>query len=116
MVGAFDCVFYYVSDLSRSVQFYRETLGFRLISYAAVAKFDLDGILFELVPSTDSARLKARAGLALKVDDILATVAELRRGGVQASAPQNKEGGILSSFEDPDGNMIYLWQYAASPE
>jgi catechol 2,3-dioxygenase-like lactoylglutathione lyase family enzyme len=107
----FDCVFYYVSDLSRSTRFYADVLGFRLVSQDAVARFGLDGVLFELVPTDDPAKLKAAAGLCLQVNDMSEAVANLQSKGIQTTAPEMKEGGILSSFKDPDGNQISLWQY-----
>lgn len=51
MTFHFDCVFYYVSDLERSIAFYRDVLGFQLISQDVIALFDIDGVLFEIVPS-----------------------------------------------------------------
>jgi len=51
----FDCVFYFVSDLDRSVRFYSDVLGLRLKSRDAVARFNVDGVLFELVPSLGEA-------------------------------------------------------------
>jgi catechol 2,3-dioxygenase-like lactoylglutathione lyase family enzyme len=107
----FDAVFYYVSDLPRSIRFYADVLGLRLVSHDAVARFDLDGVLFELVPTNDRAQLKAVAGLCLEVDDMSEAVASLRSKGVQTAVPETKDGGILSSFKDPDGNQISLWQY-----
>lgn len=47
----FDCVFYYVSELDRAIAFYTAVLGFELASRDAVARFRIDGVLFELVPS-----------------------------------------------------------------
>jgi len=32
----FDCIFYYVSDLERSIRFYQDVLGFKLVSLDAV--------------------------------------------------------------------------------
>ncbi len=46
----FDCVFYYVSDVDRAILFYRDVWGFKLVSQAIVARFDIDAVLFEIVP------------------------------------------------------------------
>jgi len=47
----FDCVFYYVRDLEKAIAFYSNALGLKLTSSDAVARFDVDGVLFELVPA-----------------------------------------------------------------
>lgn len=48
---SFDSVFCYVTDLERSLNFYRNTLELPLVSRDFVARFDIDGVLFELVPA-----------------------------------------------------------------
>ena len=110
----FDCVFYYVSDLDRAVQFYTTVLGFRLSSRDHVARFHLDGVLFELVPTGDPQVLsgKGNARLTLAVDEIEDAVKDLRAKGVVVSPVHQVSNGRLASFADPDGNEIILWQYA----
>jgi catechol 2,3-dioxygenase-like lactoylglutathione lyase family enzyme len=112
----FDCVFYYVSDLERSIRFYSEVLGLTLLSRDVVARFDLDGVLVEIVPTTDENRLQGcgNARLCLKVASIAQALLDLQRRGVATSNPQRKDNGILASFHDPDGNEICLWQYTTS--
>ena len=109
----FDCVFYYVGDLYRAVAFYVDVLGLQLSSRDAVARFDIDGVLFELVPSTDPAVLcgHGNARLTLEVDDIESAVEDLRAKGVPVSEVEAVSNGRLASFEDPDGNELVLWQY-----
>ncbi|MBI5084716.1 MAG: VOC family protein [Acidobacteria bacterium] len=115
-VGAlrFDCIFYYVSDLDRSIEFYTNVLGFRLSSRDEVARFHIDGVLFELVRAGDPEMLTGRGNgrLALDVDDIEAAVAGLRAKGLALSDVHRVSNGWLSFFADPDGNEIVLWQYA----
>jgi len=48
---SFDTVFYYVNDMNRSISFYGETLGLPMLSPNFVARFDINGVLFELVPT-----------------------------------------------------------------
>lgn len=109
----FDCVFYYVSDLDAAVRFYRDVLGLSLLSRDAVARFDIDGVLFELVPTDDDSQLTGRgnARLTFRVDDIERTAAELRGRGVEVCVIHDKQNGRLASFKDPDGNELDLWQY-----
>ena len=99
--------------MKRAISFYSDVLGLRLISRDVVARFDVDGVLFELVPAPDERKLRGdgNARLCLKVEDINQAVKHLKSKGTDANEIQKVENGKLSSFEDPDGNEIYLWQY-----
>jgi catechol 2,3-dioxygenase-like lactoylglutathione lyase family enzyme len=109
----FDCVFYYVSDMERAISFYSDVLGLRLASRDVVARFDIDGVLFELVPSRDERKWEGggNARLCLKVQEISHAIEYLRRKGIHVNEIETVENGKLTSFKDPDGNEIYLWQY-----
>jgi len=111
----FDAVFYYVSDLDRSVQFYRDVLGFNLHSQDFVGRFYMHDLLFEIVPTSDDSKLggNGNARLCLKVDDIHSSISELRAKGVAVQDPETKGNGYLSCFRDPDGNEVCLWQYTS---
>jgi len=113
MTFHFDCVFYYVSDLERAVRFYEDVLGFKLVSRDAIARFDVDGVLFEVVPSTLKTNRKqsGNARLCLRVDRVEEALRELKSKRVPTTQAQDKGTGILGSFQDPDGNEICLWQY-----
>ena len=106
----FDAVFYYVSDLDRAIRFYTDILEMRLVSRDAVARFDVDGVLFELVPGKAGGEGNAR--LCLRVEDINVAGAELQSKAVQVSEVEVKSNGKLAFFRDPDGNEIALWEYA----
>ena len=109
----FDCVFYYVSDIEAAIRFYHEVLDFRLISRDVVARFDIDAVLFEIVPTAAKGNLRAsgNARLCLRVDSVEQALKELRAKGVCTGSTVDKGIGVLGSFEDPDGNEICLWQY-----
>jgi predicted enzyme related to lactoylglutathione lyase len=111
---AFDCVFYYVSDVERAIRFYSDVLGFKLSSQDFVARFEVDGVLFEIVPTSEHDKVAGggNARLCLKVDDIQTTLLELQQKGVVTSQPKKETGGVLASFQDPDGNEVCLWQYS----
>jgi len=115
MTFHFDCIFYYVSDLDLAIHFYRDILGFNLISRDIVARFDLDGVLFELVPSSAKTPLPdhGNARLCLRVHDVEKALRELQTMGVHTNHPLQKSTGVLGSFYDPDGNEICLWHYAS---
>lgn len=110
----FDCVFYYVRDLDRAVSFYSDILGFTLRSRDVVARFDVDGVLIELVPTTGDSRVggNGNARLALAVDDIQSAATRLQARGVSVSEVRQVQNGFLASLSDPDGNELVLWQYA----
>jgi catechol 2,3-dioxygenase-like lactoylglutathione lyase family enzyme len=109
----FDCVFYYVSDIEAAIRFYHDVLDFRLISRDVVARFEIDGVLFEIVPAAAKGNLRApgNARLCLRVDSVAQALKELRAKGVRTGSAIDKRTGVLGSFEDPDGNEICLWQY-----
>jgi catechol 2,3-dioxygenase-like lactoylglutathione lyase family enzyme len=109
----FDCVFYHVSDIERAISFYSDVLGLKLASRGVVARFNIDGVLFELVMSRDERKLggDGNARLCLKVDDIFQAVEYLRMKRIRVSEIHKVENGKLASFKDPDGNEICLWQY-----
>ena len=109
----FDAVYYYASDMERSIAFYRDILGFRPVSRDYVARFDIGGVLFELVPNRPENALSGggNARLSLGVDDIQQATRELQARGVATSPIKEEPGGLLSFFHDPDGNELCLWQY-----
>jgi catechol 2,3-dioxygenase-like lactoylglutathione lyase family enzyme len=108
----FDCVFYYVRDLDRAIEFYTGVLGFALSSRDAVARFHVDGVLVELVPASEPSVLvgNGNARLTLAVDEIEAAAATLRARRVAVSDVRDVVNGRLASFTDPDGNELVLWQ------
>ena len=111
--GTFDCVFYYVSDMERSIRFYQDVLGFKFVSRDIVARFDVDGVLFEIVPAPGESTLRGagNARLCLRVDDVEDALKALQAKGARTGRAQRKATGVLGTVEDPDGNEICLWQY-----
>jgi len=108
----FDAVYYHVSDMEKSIAFYRDVLGFRLTSRDYVARFEIDGVLFELVPNPAGNVLPGtgNARLSLGVSDIQQATRELQARGVTTTSIKPEPGGLLSYFRDPDGNELCLWQ------
>ncbi len=108
----FDAVYYHVTDMERAIAFYRDTLGLRPTSRDYVARFDIDGVLFELVPNAPANVLSGtgNARLSLGVADIQQAVETLQVRGVAPTPIKTEPGGLLSYFRDPDGNEICPWQ------
>lgn len=109
----FDAVFYYASDIDRTVKFYAEVFGLKPVSRDVVARFDLDGVLFEVAPAHGpfQGACTGNARLCLAVDDLAETMAELKARGVRTHPMREVSNGWLAGVEDPDGNEICLWQY-----
>jgi len=110
----FDCVFYYVIDLDRALTFYTEVLGLTLRSRDVVARLELDGVLIELVPTSDRRLIggTGNARLTLTTLHIDHACEQLRRQGVSVSPIHCVQNGSLATFWDPAGNELVLWQYA----
>jgi catechol 2,3-dioxygenase-like lactoylglutathione lyase family enzyme len=110
---SFDAVFYYAHDMERSVAFYRDTLGLPLVSRDFVARFDIDGVLFEIVPAPpgSSPSGSGNARLCLQVNDIYYAIAELKKRNVRTTEVRVEPGGLLAFFKDPEGNELCLWEY-----
>ena len=111
---SFDAIYYHVKDVDKAVAFYRDVLGFTLKSRDYVARFEVDGVLFELVPAHagDTIAGPGNARLSLGVKNIQAAIDYLASKGVKASPAKPEVGGVLSLFHDPDGNELCLWQNA----
>ena len=109
---SFDPIFYHTTDMAKSIAFYRDVLGFPLVSRDYVARFDIDGVLFELVPNPTGGAVSGtgNALLSLGVKDIHEAVRELQDRGVATTPIKEEPGGLLSYFKDPDGNGLCLWQ------
>ena len=109
---SFDAVYYHVKDMEKAIAFYRNILGFPLQSRDYVARFAVDGVLFELVPAPAGQAISGpgNARLSLGVSDIQAAIRYLDSKGVKATTAKQEVGGQLSLFHDPDGNELCLWQ------
>ena len=116
-----------VGDLDRSIRFYTEVLGMRLLRRSDYpdGKFTLafvgyqdekDGAVLELTFNWGVDQYDIGTGyghLALEVDDAYAACAEIkRRGGtVTREAGPMKHGSTVIAFvQDPDGYKIELIQ------
>jgi catechol 2,3-dioxygenase-like lactoylglutathione lyase family enzyme len=110
---SFDAVFYYVTDMDASIAFYRDTLGLPLVSHDYVARFDVDGVLIELVrrPPGSLVPGSGNARLCFSVSNLQETLEQMHACGIVTSDIKDRKGGKLASFRDPDGNELCLWEY-----
>lgn len=110
---SFDAIFYYVTNIEESIAFYRDTLGIPMVSHDYVARFELDGVLVELVPLPPGSVVtgSGNARLCFAVSDLKQTLEHLHARGVETSGIKHKKGGKIAFFHDPDGNELSLWEY-----
>jgi catechol 2,3-dioxygenase-like lactoylglutathione lyase family enzyme len=116
---------YFVDDVTRAIQFYREHLGFEVLEHfgdaiALTKRGDLT--LWLAGPPSSAARpmpdgRKPEPGgwnrFVVEVDDIQAKVRELREHGLTfRNDIVRGPGGAQILLEDPFGNVIELFQPA----
>ncbi len=116
-----------VGDLDRSLKFYTEVLGMRLLRRADYpeGKFTLafvgyqeekDGAVLELTFNWGVDRYELGTGyghIALEVDDAYAACAEIkRRGGMvtREAGPMKHGSTVIAFVQDPDGYKVELIQ------
>ena len=114
-----------VSDIGRSVEFYRDKVGFHLDhdtqnEHMHVAQLTPPGsgcsIVIGDLPSQSQMAPGSMKGLQLVVSDAQAARQELLNRGVEASEItvfDDRDGGTFFGFEDPDGNSWAVQQIKA---
>ena len=115
---AIDFVVCDVSDLKRSVAFYRDTLGLKLDFMKEEwdwAEFDVGPVALALDANPfegkvrDSTPKPGGAVVALAVEDVQAAVEALRGKGVTILREPFETGVcFMAKIADPDGNRIWL--------
>lgn len=125
LVVGFRGVRYQVKDVSRSVAFYTQQLGFKLDmqnlpAFAQVSVANLKLILSG--PGASGSRPLPGGGhqepggwnrIVLQVDDLPARIAELKKAGLRfRNEMEVGPGGKQIQLEDPDGNPIELFDPA----
>jgi len=116
---------YFVTDVAASVAFYSDTLGFRVVQQfgPAMAIVERDDLTLWLAgPGASASRpmpdgaVPAPGGwnrFVLAVDDLAATVEQLHgRGARFRNDVVTGPGGQQVLVEDPDGNVVELFQPA----
>lgn len=112
----------YVSDMQRSVNFYRDTLGLPLkFTSPGWTEFSNEGTILALHKHMTDGEVHSpqtvagQATLVFVVDDIHSTYETLKKEGVHfALEPQKQPSGrTLAVLQDPDGFGITLQQRSA---
>lgn len=112
------------TDLTRARAFYTETLGLPVSEESPFAcVFDANGTMLRLTPVRKLSKVRYTV-LGWGVDDIVATVGALTAAGVafvryrgmdldDAGIWTSPSGDRVAWFEDPDGNLLSVTQFAA---
>jgi catechol 2,3-dioxygenase-like lactoylglutathione lyase family enzyme len=117
-----------VSDLDRSIAFYRDQVGFELDHHTVNEHMDIAqltprgsgcSIVIGNLPSQQEMAPGSLKGLQLVVADAAAARTELLARGVAASEItvfDERDGGTLFGFADPDGNSWAVQQLVVRGE
>ena len=116
---------YQVKDVARAVAFYTQHLGFTLVhqqlpAFASISLGEVQILLSgpgasgsRLMPNGQSQEPGGWNRVVLKVVDLPAFIAELKKAGVHfRNETESGPGGRQIQVEDPDGNPIELFEPA----
>jgi lactoylglutathione lyase len=112
LVRKLNVVYLYVSDMERSLRFYRELLGIPLEGDEDWTEATLGGTRFAL-HATHEGIGELSAGtihVSLEVADADAAAEQLRAEGVETRETMRDEWGTAVEVVDPDGYRVYLFQ------
>jgi len=105
----------YVSDMQRSIQFYTETLGMKLLERYGDHWASVDGgpgLTIGLHPATTEFPAGRQGSMAIGlylIEPIERVVETLKGRGVTFNGPIVDDKALsLAFFGDPDGNPMYL--------
>ena len=109
-VRAIDFVVVNVSDMERSKAFYRDTLGMEFPIWEDTANWhEFDSPPVAMALRVDKHSPGMNAAIALAVDDVAASVDELRAKGVTVLSDTREHGTCFTAMiQDPDGNLLLL--------
>jgi len=107
--------YYVTAEMDRAVAFYRDVLGLPLKFQDGErwAQFDAGGVNFSLSAPDEAATGARGAVVIFEVDDLDA--ARDRLVDARASVLETRDMGThgrLLTFQDPDGNLVQLFQRA----
>jgi catechol 2,3-dioxygenase-like lactoylglutathione lyase family enzyme len=116
----------YVANMDRAVRFYTETLGLKLAYRFGDhwASVEVGQTLTIGLHPASAESPKGRGGMSIGLElsgSIEEAVRKLEAKGVQfTSVATEAKAGKFASFEDPDGNQLYLaeldWKHVSQGE
>ena len=112
LVSRVSVVYLYVSDMDRSLRFYRDLLGIPLEGDDDWTEATLGGTRFALHATREGIGEVSSGTIhvSLEVADADAAAERLRAQGVETRETMRDEWGTALEVVDPDGYRIYLFQ------
>lgn len=103
-------------NVERLMEFYRETVGLTLQPEMGEHAFQFGGTTLSFDGHSETGgpvKEPSRVIMSMFVDDLAAEQKALEAKGVKFSRTAGKEewGGLISTFSDPDGNLMQLIEY-----
>jgi catechol 2,3-dioxygenase-like lactoylglutathione lyase family enzyme len=116
LVRRLNVVYLYVSEMERSLGFYRDLLGIPLDGDGDWQEAQLGGTRFALhLAHDDIGPLSAGSvHVNLEVTDLDAAMERLRAAGVEVEETMRDDWGAAARITDPDGYELYLFEPPAS--
>lgn len=105
-------VMYPVSDMARSVEFYRDVLGLKKEGLESDfwVEFDVGGVTFGLGSFEQAGKPGTAQSFSIEVPDMASAREELSGKGHATTEPFETQICFISMLRDPDGNQIWLHQ------
>jgi predicted enzyme related to lactoylglutathione lyase len=108
MIRKLGTVMVAVSDLQRSVAFYRDVLGLEVEQHSDA---DAGGVYIGL-HSSDNVNPDPSIVLIFDADDVDQTLSAVRDQGLDAGEPDDQPYGRIATLQDPDGYTFQILQPA----
>jgi catechol 2,3-dioxygenase-like lactoylglutathione lyase family enzyme len=98
-----------VNDMSRSISFYKDVLGFKLLQRYGdhYAQVSAPGIIIGLHPSNGKANTSENISIGFTVNDFSAAKKQLDESAIP-NYERTEAGGSFVHFKDPDGTPLYF--------
>ncbi len=125
MITGLDLLFLEVNSLEDSLSFYRDQLGFEIVSYNSgaeppIASVRAGSLRITLVQQIETMLKRGRGvHFVLRVNDVDQFHEQLSQSGVIISQPTDEGwGGRFFSLQDPDGYRLFFvtWDNALVDE
>jgi predicted enzyme related to lactoylglutathione lyase len=116
LVRRLNVVYLYVSEMERSLGFYRDLLGIPLEGDGDWQEASLGGTRFALHLAREGIGPLSSGSVHvnLQVADLEAATERLRAAGVEVEETMRDDWGAAARIADPDGYELYLFQPPAS--